>query len=351
MWDLWTKRRNPLVIAEYFFYNRNIIIFYTKGKRMEWEAFWNTLLDKHKLRRKVEEMDQVDRVKGHTTNIKEICHCIYDDYSLWRDEWEKKKDEIWKIIEGFPGVHLHTSRIKKLESLIEKVIRKRHEWLGDDESKYANISVDNYRDIITDLVGLRLIINYRGHWLDMHKAILSEFPMASGGVYEKDKLLAHVEGRNIQAELPKAFYAEGDDMKQYIDHGLIPKKHKMNYRSIHYTLSFKGVYIEIQVRTIYDEAWSDCDHNYVYKKDDNKSHAALQQMSGILAKLTNLSNDIGEQMKEIFDAEAMIDNHKNGWNTSKETLGQIEKAICRISEIQEDLTAFKNKLTVDEALQ
>ena len=33
-----------------------------------------------------------------------------------------------------------------------------------------------------------------------------------------------------------------------------------------------------QVRTIYDEAWSDCDHNYVYKQDENKSHTALEQM-------------------------------------------------------------------------
>ena len=93
---------------------------------MEWEAFWDTLLDEHKLRRKVEEMDQVDALKGHTTNTKEISHCIYDDYSMWREECEKRKDEIWKIIEGFSGVHLHTSRIKNLESLIEKVIRKRH---------------------------------------------------------------------------------------------------------------------------------------------------------------------------------------------------------------------------------
>jgi hypothetical protein len=36
---------------------------------MEWEAFWDTLLDEHKLRRKVEEMDQVDALKGHTTNL------------------------------------------------------------------------------------------------------------------------------------------------------------------------------------------------------------------------------------------------------------------------------------------
>lgn len=74
-------------------------------------------------------------------------------------------------------------------------------------------------------------------------------------------------------------------------------------------------------------------------------------MSGILSKLTNLSNDIGEQMKEIFDSEAMVDNHENGFRTSKVVFGQIDKAIGRISEIKEDLIAFKSKLTVDEALR
>ena len=315
---------------------------------MDWETFWNTLLREHKLSLKVKEMDQVDAAKGHTTNTKEICHRIYDDYSVWREEYERQKNAIWEIIQKFQGVHLHTSRIKTLESLIDKVIRKRHEWLGDDNSKYANINVDNYKDIITDLVGLRLIINYRGHWLDMHNEILSEFPYTSNGMYEKDKLIAHIPGKNIQAELPKAYYADGDDIKQYIDCGLIPQKHKMNYRSIHYTLSFEGVYIEVQIRTIYDEAWSDCDHNYVYKKDDNKSHAALQQMSGILAKLTNLSNDIGEQMKDIYDSEALVDNHNNGWKTSKTIVTQIDRIVSRMAKIQDDLTEFKNKLTVEE---
>ena len=267
---------------------------------MEWELFWNTLLEEQKLKQKVLEMDQVDEAKGHTSRTKDICHLIYNDYISWRNECEKVKDELWKVIEKFPGVHLHTSRIKSMESLIEKVIRKRYERLLDETSGYARISVDNYRNIITDLVGLRLIINYRGHWLDMHNKLLEEFPYDENRSYEEGKLLEHVSGMNVQAEIPKAYYAEGDDIKRYVDNSLIPKKHKMNYRSIHYTISFKGVYIEIQIRTIYDEAWSDCDHNYVYKKEDNKSHTALEQMSGILARLTNLSNDIALSNPSIF---------------------------------------------------
>ncbi|MDE7351834.1 MAG: hypothetical protein K2O06_02100 [Acetatifactor sp.] len=315
---------------------------------MEWDTFWDTLLDEHKLRHKVIELDAVDAAKGHTINTKEICRCIYDDYSSWRNECEKQRAALWEIIQTFQGVHLHTSRIKTLESLIDKVIRKRHEWLGDDNSKYAQINVENYKNIITDLAGLRIIINYRGHWQDIHDNLLKLFPILPNVIYEKDKLLSHIPERNIQAELPKVYYAEGDDIEQYTIRGLIPNRHKMNYRSIHYTLSFQGIYIEIQVRTIYDEAWSDCDHNYVYKKDENKSHTALQQLSGILSKLTNLSNDIGEQMKDIYDTESVIDSCQNGWNTSKEVVTQVNNAICRLKKVEIDLQHFKNKLTICE---
>lgn len=81
----------------------------------------------------------------------------------------------------------------------------------------------------------------------------------------------------------------------------------MGYRSIHYVASYQKVYIEIQVRTIYDEAWSDCDHNYVYKKDDNMSHMALEKLSHILSDLTSVSNDIRDSMKDIFDNQSFHD--------------------------------------------
>lgn len=314
---------------------------------MEWEEFWNTLLDERKLRLKVAEMDQVDDAKGHIIKTEEICHHIYDDYSLWKSKCEDIKKDIWDIIEKFKGVHLHTSRIKSVDSLIEKVIRKRYVWLGDDDSKYANISAENYKDIITDLVGLRLIINYRGHWLDIHNEILSEFPLDLSRTYEEDELLAHISGRNIQAELPKVYYAEGDDIRQYKENGLKTKKHSMNYRSIHYTLSYQGTYIEIQVRTIYDEAWSDCDHNYVYKKDDNRSHTALEQVSSILSKLTNLASDIGEQMKCIYDSQSVVD-YGSGWKASEQIIDDMNKVVQRMEKIEEDIITFKDKLTVNE---
>ena len=55
------------------------------------------------------------------------------------------------------------------------------------------------------------------------------------------------------------------------------------------------------MRTIYDEAWSDYDHTYVYKKEANPNNNALSIVSPILCKITNAASDIGELMREIYD--------------------------------------------------
>lgn len=313
---------------------------------MEWNEFWEKLLRDHKLRQKVAEMDAVDCVKGHPQNTEQICHGIYDDYDSWKDYCEGIKKEVWDIIEQFPGVHLHTKRVKSVESLIEKVINRRYEWLADDEHKYAKINAQNYKDVITDLIGLRLIINYRGRWLDIHREILGAFPMDENRKYEKDKPLEHIEGRNFQAEIPKVYYAEGDSIEQYKEQGLETKRHKKGYRSIHYTVSFCKTYIEIQVRTIYDEAWSDCDHNYVYKKDSNKSHTALERMSEILAKLTRLANDLGDEMRDIFETEAVVDSPIGGWKTSDMVAKEVDDLILRLKKIEDEMIDFRKRVTV-----
>lgn len=311
---------------------------------MDWEQFWDKLITEKKLGQLINETDKVDKAKGHVTCTKEICHRIYDDYLFWRKNCLKIKREILDIIEGFDGVHLQTSRIKSLESLIVKVIEKRHAYLADDTHKYATIDVENYKDIITDLIGIRVIINFRGRWEDIHGEILSAFEMFKEDEYTKDQLLPHMKGRKFIAEIPKAYYAGGDDISRFKAKGLDVKLHKKNYRSIHYVISFEETYIELQVRTIYDEAWSDCDHNYVYKQDSNHSHVALENMSLILSKLTNLSNDIGDKMKEIFESESIIINPQGDMVTSDEVSRSLEDFFKRLCEIEEDFKSFNQKI-------
>lgn len=315
---------------------------------MEWERFWNQLLDEHKLRGMVEDMNQVDLVKTGTTCIEQICHQIFDKYDSWKANCENVRNDFWKLIEPIGNVHLHTSRIKSLDSLLEKVIKKRYRHIADRQSRYAGINGDTYKDIITDLIGLRLIVNYRGNWKDIHKKLIQLFPFNPDIEYDENVLMPHSQSGHYQAECPKAYYAKGDDVQEYEQYGLIPRLHKMNYRSIHYTISFEGVYIELQLRTIYDEAWSDCDHNYVYKKEDNKSFIALEQISSVLSRLTNLSNDIGEQMRDIYEDELIMVSGDGRWQAPPAIIQKWNQAIVRIEDVQHDMMVLKNKMIAEK---
>ncbi|EOS22713.1 hypothetical protein C806_03325 [Lachnospiraceae bacterium 3-1] len=314
---------------------------------MDWEGYWENLLEKKKLKARVDEMDQADQARNSSFRIEDICRKIYDNYqSRWRRELEEAKVEFQRIIEGFQGVHLHSSRIKTIDSLLVKVITKRYENLTNLQSPYYKINGENYKDVITDLIGMRLIVNYRGKWEVIHREILRTFPYVENlQLYENGQLIPHAEsGSSLLAEIPKVYYAQGDQVDEFKAQGLETRLHKKGYRSIHYTVSFKKFYIEIQVRTIYDEAWSDCDHNYVYKQDENKSHSALESLSQILCDLTNISNDIGENMREIFESESVEDLRDGSWSATAEQIQSFDQSIGRIEQAYQELKAFRSRL-------
>ena len=192
-----------------------------------------------------------------------------------------------------------------------------------------------------------MIINYRGKWEVIHHELIERFPYADRELYRTHKSIPYdLVKRDILAEIPIVYYAIGDKIDEYVGMDMIPKQHSKGYRSIHYVVLFQGVYIEIQVRTIYDEAWSDCDHNYVYKQDENKSHTALECLSQILCQLTNISNDMGENMREIFEEEKMIDQRDGTWKTTHECVESFDRALQRVKLAYEELERFRGKLKV-----
>ena len=247
---------------------------------MEWEHFWNQLLDEHKLRSKVNDMNQVDLVKNGAPCIEQICHQIYDEYDSLKDHYEQIRDDFWKIIETIDYVHLHTSRIKSIDSLLVKVVTKRYRQMMDRKSRYAGINGSNYKDIMTDLIGLRLIVSYRGNWKNIHEKLIHLFPFNS--------------------------------------------------------------------EITYDEAWSDCNHNYVYKKEDNKSYIALEQMSSVLSKLTNLSNDIGEQMKDIYDKELITVKGEGNWYAPLDIVQRWDQAIMRLEVVEREIAVLRGKMVAEK---
>ena len=164
---------------------------------MDWEEYWKCLLDKKKLKARIEEMNQADEVQNRSLRMADICHMIYDDYqNSWREKLDKTKIEFQHLIEEFQGVHLHSSRIKTIDSLLVKVITKRYENLRNPQSLYYNIDGNNYKDIITDLIGMRLIVNYRGKWEVIHQEIIRAFPYAEDR--ERDRKSTRLNSSHIR---------------------------------------------------------------------------------------------------------------------------------------------------------
>lgn len=322
---------------------------------MNWDTYWDDFVEKNRLQNHIQEMNMADEQLGHELRIKDICHMIYDDYeNCLKNQLEQVRADFLQVLETFRNVHLQKSRVKSIESILWKIIHKRYHSLINTKSKYVSINADNYNSIITDLIGMRIILNYRGNWTSIHDEIIKCFPYPEEGFQGKGSsdTLEHLEnGDNLLVQNPTVYYAEGDTTEEYEKYGLNVQLHKKGYRSIHYIVSYQKVYIEIQIRTIYDEAWSDCDHNYVYKKDDNMSHTALEKLSHILSELTNVSNDIGDSMKDIFDNQSFRDVGNETWETSEEKRRMIKEQVDKVKAVYQDFLAFYDKIQIKQEVK
>lgn len=313
---------------------------------MEWEAYWQSLLTEKKLNNKVTELNLYEEIILEREPCTErICKGICDRYDEMEKHLEAVKLDCIKEFNQIEGVYLKSGRVKGKDSLLCKVIDKRRENIEAFDSKYYDLDEFNYDRIITDLVGIRLIINYRGKWLDVHRKILEMFPLLDQKLYEANPLLEHRTGERFQAEWPKVYYAQNDPIQEYKNEGLYVKLKAIGYRGIHYILSYRGTYIELQLRTIYDEAWSECDHNYVYKKEENRSHDALVQLSKILNRLTHLSDILNDTMKSVYDKEGIVvSGQENVWTALSEHIDSIDEIIAKLEETDNIFREFRSRL-------
>lgn len=310
----------------------------------EWQEWWPTFLKERKLQGKVNELDAADRMNGNEAQTEKICFEVYNNYDKIKEDLEEIKIELINVLGKLEQVHLQSGRVKRKDSLIEKIIRKRHEYIRSQTSGYAHLNSQNYVDIITDLAGIRLIINYRGKWQDIHNEILKGFPLKEWELYEGIEHLPHREGEKFLAEIPIVYYAKGDSTEQYLQANLKAKEHRQGYRSIHYVISYKGCYVELQVRTIYDEAWSDCDHSYVYKHDAKPNNLALRKLSHILCEITNVANDIGDNMHDVFTQERFSGADGDIWLASSEDIKFFNEMVVKLKGAEEELSAFASRL-------
>lgn len=221
----------------------------------------------------------------------------WDTLSEIAKDYEDKIEKFQKIavdyvnrLNGLPEVHSVRLRIKDVEHLIEKIIRKAVEY-EETDSVYDK---DTYLYEITDIIGIRALYVFKSDYLPLHNTIIKSFK------------------KNF-CEKPQVKLREGDDKKIYNGLKNVEFQSDSIYRSIHYTIRHTEqditVPIEIQTRSIFEEGWSEINHKLLYKKNNLRidEEILLKQASSILNSLAGDCDTLGELMKHIVNQEDDID--------------------------------------------
>lgn len=258
----------------------------------------------------------------------ELCD-IYDDFGKNKvTRYEEILDEfINTYLKEVARAKIHSirSRVKDPEHLIAKIVRKKQ----DNQKKYKNLNKTNYEKFITDLIGIRCLVLFKEDWKDFHNYITSKFEN-NIEYYIKDSILDFDNDENHYyiAEKPKAHIRNGDARDIFEE--LLPPDCIMDgkvYRSVHYIIKFKGVYLEIQVRTLFEEGWGEVDHAIVYPYFQNDQ--ILKKYTELLNRLSGLADEMSSFFYRLkaLEIEHLKQSGLNYDNTSTIIVKDSESEI------------------------
>jgi len=213
-----------------------------------------------------------------STGLKwETLEEIFLRYLSTVGELETTANYISGRLRVLPSVHSLKLRIKHPEHLLEKIIRKKR------EKPEIDVTPDNYSEIITDLIGIRVLHLFKEQWQDIHTFVTTTWDLH---------------------ENPTAYIREGDSdpiLEIFRKHNCCVQEHPFGYRSVHYLVKSqpaKQLYlIELQVRTIFEEGWSEIDHQIRYPQ--HSSNPFLSDFLQIFNRLAGSADEMGSYIKAL----------------------------------------------------
>ncbi len=182
-----------------------------------------------------------------------------------------------------PTIHTIKSRFKSEESLIDKLNRKKLEG--------KIINSENFTNEITDLVGVRILHIYLEQFPLIHNEIMSQIDNDEWELYEA----------------PKAYSWDDDAINLYKQLSIQTIK-KEQYTSVHYVIRIKNkddrpIFCEIQIRTLFEEAWGEIDHiiNYPHKTSSIACKEQLKNLSSIVMTSRGMIDSLLKSHKEYLE--------------------------------------------------
>lgn len=178
-------------------------------------------------------------------------------------------------------VHSVKSRIKDLDHLKEKIIRKNNSL---EESGEEKITSENLFNKITDFSGIRVLHLHLGQFEAIHNFIVN----------------LRDNGEFVEYEPCKAYTWDHESESFFKELGIETKLKDSYYTSVHYVLKPSKdsiITCEIQVRTLLEEVWGEIDHSMNYPKPHSDSHcqSQLKVLARLIGACGHLSNSIMRQ--------------------------------------------------------
>jgi len=272
------------------------------------------------------------QAKKNDENIWDVLCGIKEHYKGYSENCEAiVQQTLLKVLtnKSLEKIHSARFRVKSESSLLVKIVKKKaflSEEIQDNYEieKYRNLDAKNYYKIITDISGIRILIRYREQWIQVHNWIWKTF--YKGEEYYLKNFVEDYknnEGKPFIAEKPKVYYRNQKDLVFYEQIGRDIFDFKLSdegYNSIHYLVNVDGKYIEFQVRTILDEAWSECTHDVVYKCKNPSRKLELEYLSQCLSQQTIAAETITNLIYEKENKSSCIYGNKN--TTQKNKINQ-----------------------------
>lgn len=213
-----------------------------------------------------------------------------------------------------PAVHTVGSRVKEPEHLVDKIVRK------SKETKTIWATSANYKKVVTDLIGARGLYLFNDEWPRINAHILNSWSL-------KKRPEANV--RKGDPEEYKKMFDEG---------GCRVIERTTGYRSIHYLAKVRATkteqIVEIQIRSLFEQAASEVDHKVRYPSftDDSELAALATNVHRIAA--------LGDEMSIMARCQMdylKIRRARGPVGIAEAALGILERKIAHVDSLYREL--------------
>jgi len=181
------------------------------------------------------------------------------------------------------------------------------------------INPDNYHEVVSDLVGVRALHLFKDDCFVIHDQVKARWELNEPAVSyvrtgDAEEMIEELQQRNIETQV-----------------------HAAGYRSVHYVLSTKpgrqSILVELQVRTIFEEAWSEIDHRVRYPNfSDNPQ---IRSVLKIFNRLSGSADELGGFIRDLSDELKVMDRELQSVQRERDdAIEKMQGLVTQLSEVK-----------------